>query len=317
MRKLLNLTNYVSDNELVGNSAETIIDLLNQYGFDGLEMMFCNPWDPQMHPQSIIGGSHLNFYPNWVDFWLQNEEAIRKDFPDEDSLRFAFGATDVRGWVEHYGCQIQMAAEAQPPYMVFHVANARFNEVFTWQFHYGDEVVIRETINLLKELDSYIPKDTWLLLENLWWPGMRLTNPDLVGKILTEVPHKKTGIMLDTGHLLCTNQNLNTEEEGVLYILECLDNLGEWRERIKGIHLHQSLSGDYLQSEGYRLPAAYNTMDVAKHVGKIDYHASWTYKGVRKIIDVVQPEWLVFEFLQRDMDSWQKQIEVQLKALRE
>ncbi len=315
MQKLLNLTNYVSDNELIGNNSENIKEILEEFGFDGLELMFCGPWDSVLHPKEIIKGCHLPFYPNWLDFWLGNKDALEEEFGGVEGVRNSFGADNVDEWIEVYGKQIEMAAEANPPYMVFHVSNARFSETFTWDFHYSDDEVLRETVLLPEALERYIPDETWLLLENLWWPGLRLTDPSKAEYLLNRSPHGKTGFMLDTGHLLSTNQNLRTELEGIQYITEIVKGLGSMREMIKGIHLHQSFSGDFLHNWNWVLPEKYDPISIGQHVGKIDYHASWTIPEVGSLVEFIDPEWLVFEFLQRDIPSWKNQIEIQLKAL--
>ena len=53
--------------------------------------------------------------------------------------------------------------------------------------------------------------------------------------------------MLDTGHFLHTNLDLKTQEEGVDYLNQMLDAHGDLVSYIKGIHLQQSLTGDYVK----------------------------------------------------------------------
>lgn len=315
VKKLLNLTNFPSDCTMIQNDADCLESLLQQYGFDGIEMMFCRAWDPTLHRPHRIGGCHLMFYPNWLDFWYQDEEALLADYGDWEGVKKIFGTTSVDEWVESFGRHISAAGKANPPYMVFHVANVRYREVYTWDFHYDDQAVVDATLALLVQLAPYIPQDTWLLLENLWWPGMTLVDRDLTEHILTHSPHPKTGIMLDTGHLLSTNQDLRSEEDGLAYLYRCMDNLGDLRKYIKGIHLHQSLSGQFLADWQYRLPEKFTMMELGKHVNRIDYHAPWTNPGIREFVDYISPEWLVFEFLQRSLLHWQWQVETQNRAM--
>ena len=62
-----------------------------------------------------------------------------------------------------------------------------------------------------------------LLLENLWWPGLTMTDPALTGRLLDRVEYPKKGLMLDTGHLMNANRNLAGQREGVDYIHRMLD----------------------------------------------------------------------------------------------
>ena len=43
-----------------------------------------------------------------------------------------------------------------------------------------------------------------------------------------------------------TNPSLRSQEEGIEYILRILDGMGSYRDYIRGIHLHYSLSGEYV-----------------------------------------------------------------------
>lgn len=54
--------------------------------------------------------------------------------------------------------------------------------------------------------------------------------------------------MLDTGHLMNTNPELQTEQDGIEYILKTVKALGEDRKLIRGLHLNCSLSGDYVKT---------------------------------------------------------------------
>ncbi|MCI5837422.1 MAG: sugar phosphate isomerase/epimerase [Veillonellaceae bacterium] len=315
MKRLVNLTNFPTDLDLIDHSTDVLEGLLREYDLDGIELMLCAPWDRELFPQRLIGGCHLPFYPNWLDFWFGDTVALRNDFPTAADLQRTFGATEPEAWVERYAEDIRRAAETGTPYMVFHVANCRYREAFTWDFYYGDEAVIAAMLDLLERLAPAIPQDTWLLLENLWWPGMRLTEPEIVETLLQYAPHPKTGIMLDTGHLLATNRDLRTEREAIDYLFAVVDNLGELRNSIRGIHLHQSLSGEYLGTAAGKLPEVLNSATVSEHVNRMDYHAPWTDPAIREFVRYVDPEWVTFEFLQRDLASWRKYLALQSKAM--
>ena len=51
------------------------------------------------------------------------------------------------------------------------------------------------------------------LMENLWWPGLTMTRPEMTKRLLSQVHYQKKGIMLDTGHLMHMNLELKTQDE--------------------------------------------------------------------------------------------------------
>lgn len=65
----------------------------------------------------------------------------------------------------------------------------------------------------------------------------------MTARLLAQVRYPKCGVMLDTGHLMHTNPALRTPDEAVDYIHRILDRYADL-SFIKGIHLHQSLTGD-------------------------------------------------------------------------
>lgn len=317
MKETANLTNFKSDVEMISGSADVLRSFLRKHRLDGIEMMLCAPWNPEVFPDALIVGNHLPFYPNWMDFWLGETEVVESEFGTPENIVAQFGGATREAWIEKYRRQISDAAQTGPEYMVFHVGNVRYRETFSWEFRYDDEAVIEATIDVLNELADCIPSDTWLLLENLWWPGLRLTDRRLTERILSASPHPKTGIMLDTGHLLATNPTLRTQEEAAQYIYDVLTDLGEARKMIKGVHLHQSLSGDYLCRQAGVIPEPLTMSVIAEHIHRIDYHAPWSTSAVQLALQPIAPEWITHEFLQQSLAHWDEQLRIQTQALRE
>ncbi len=316
MKETVNITNFKSDIEMISADSNVLLNFLQKHRLDGIELMLCDKWDSNIFPKDLIVGNHLPFYPNWMDFWLGKKDVLQLEFGTEETIIAQFGGLDRESWLEKYRQQILAAGETEPEYMVFHVGNVRYEETFSWNFYYDDEAVIDATLDVLEELSDCIPSDTWLLLENLWWPGLRLTDRHLAEKIVAKSPHQKTGIMLDIGHLLATNNDIRTQEEGAAYIQQILKGLGELCGMIKGVHLHQSLPGEYLREQAGSVPKSYGVRDVARHVHRIDYHAPWSSRIVHEALSSIAPDWLTHEFLQRSLLHWDEQLKVQIAAWR-
>lgn len=139
------------------------------------------------------------------------------------------------------------------------------------------------------------------LVENQWWPGFTFTDPDSTARLLEGIRYPNKGILLDTGHLMNANLDLETQEEGVAYLHRMLDIHGDLSRSVRGIHLHQSLSGAYTKAHTGTLPAPWPENYLERyaigygHILQIDTHRPWTSPAVRALVERVDPEWLVHE----------------------
>ena len=127
-------------------------------------------------------------------------------------------------------------------------------ETFTNRYHHTDEEVIdaaAQLINMLLDGRGYTFD---FLMENLWYPGLRLTDPALTRRLLDQVHFPKKGLLLDTGHLLHTNTALRSGEDACRYLHSILDRHGDLCRFIRGVHLHQSLSGAYVERARRQIP---------------------------------------------------------------
>jgi len=317
MLQLVNMSNYSSDNNLINNSAECLEAFLNHHHLDGIEMMFCGPLDENLYRRGLIHGVHLRFWPCWLDFWRGDQKQLLRQFGSEQHIKDCYGGLTQEAWLDVYRDNIRAAQQAGAKYLVFHVSQVRMTELFSWQFESSDREVIEATIEVINELAATIQPDTTLLFENLWWPGLTLRNKELTARLLDGIVHRNVGIMLDTGHLMNTNPALQTQEQGVDYILETVAQLGSYSRYIKGIHLHHSLSGEYIMCS-QRSPvrqSTYTMTEIMEHVLKIDEHQPFSVPEVRHIIDYIRPDYLVHEFMKDSLDDWNGKIRRQRQAL--
>jgi hypothetical protein len=316
MLQLVNLSNYASDLELIHNSPECLQAFLNHHHLDGLEMMFCNSWDPRVHKKHWVQGVHLRFWPSWMDFWRGDKEELLRQFGSDEQIIGCYGALTPEGWLNVYRNNIREARLAGAKYVVFHVSQTRIPELFNWQFSYSDQQIIEATLEVVNELVADIPQDMELLFENLWWPGLTLQNKELTALLLDNVKHPKVGIMLDVGHLMNTNPELKTQDDGVEYVLSIIEALGEYKGYIHGMHLHHSLSGEYIKkSRGRPVPQDNIMFETMNHVLKIDEHLPFTSPAVKRILNSVKPQYVVHEFMFTSINDWSKKVSTQQQAL--
>ncbi len=314
--ELVNLSNDPFDMELIHHSPACLEAFLNYHHLDGLEMMFCAPWDRQIHRREWIQGVHLRFWPNWLDFWQGNEKVLLREFSNEAAIAAYYGGQTRADWLEVYRENIRTSVQAGAKYLVYHVSHARLSELYNWKFSATDKDVIEATIEVVNELADLIPDNVALLFENLWWPGLTLADSKLTAHLLDSVKPANVGLMLDTGHLMNTNAALRTQEEGVAFILQVMARLGSYRSYVKGIHLHHSLSGEYINKTRNAEISDVTIDQIMSHVMKIDQHLPFSSPVVQRIVNEIQPDYLVHEFLNTSMDSWIKKLSCQQQALK-
>ena len=319
MLELTNLSNADCDVEnLLLNRSDTLPEILHTHRLDGIEFMLCAPWDRTMFPAAYIKGIHLMFWPSWLDFWRGDRAALIEEFGSEEKIRAYYGSLYVGDWIAAWKENLRRAAECEPEYLVFHVAHNRTSEMYERRFFLSDEDVIRATIELVHEIAAEIPKGCKLLFENLWWPGLTFRQPHLAALLLEHVNYTDTGFMLDTGHLMNTNLNLKSEAEGAAYVLKVYRALGEMGRRIYGVHLHQSLSGAYTREMMRRHRGTYRALSWSEgmdYVLHVDRHEPFRTEAARWILDTVQPDYLVHEFLQRSRADLDQKLRTQRFAL--
>lgn len=319
MLELINLSNADCDVEsLLQNNAESLPSILREHRLDGIEFMRCGAWDRAMYPPEYIKGVHLLFWPSWLDFWRGDRAALLEEFGSEENIRACYGSLDVADWVQAWKENLRQAAECEPHYVVFHVAHNRLSEIYRREFSASDEDVVRATIELVNELVPEIPQGCRLLFENLWWPGLTFRQPHLAALLLEHVNYTDTGFMLDTGHLMNTNLNLKSEAEGAAYVLKVYRELGEVGRRIYGVHLHQSLSGMYTREMMRRHQGTHRSLSWREgmdYVLHIDRHEPFRTEAARWILNTIQPDYLVHEFLQYSRTDLDQKLRTQRFAL--
>jgi hypothetical protein len=234
-------------------------------------------------------------------------------------VKEVFGGVDRNALTKAFINDLNMPPAVDPEYLVFHVSECSLAESMLRKFHYGSEAVIDATVELADSFNDEIHGDPLLLFENLWYPGLDMLEPELTGKLLDNVKYQNTGVMLDIGHLLCTNTELRTIEEGVGYIHGVLDRYQDL-SFIRGVHLHQSLSGEYaneLMRTWIDIDGDYNERRraVFPHIYKIDTHQPFVSERVNEIIERIKPDYLVVEQLSSDRREHKHNLEKQMRFL--
>ena len=307
MKTQINLTTSACDLDRF-ESQEKLLELL---GNEGIELT-CYEEDVRgIVPKERVTGLHMNCLPYWYEFWRGDLKACVREFDDMDTVRAVFGGDKPEALLTHYRRDLERARFYDAEYMVFHVCDGSVEETFTGKSRHSDADVIDGAAELLNELFSGMEDGPWLLLENLWYAGLTFTDPEMTERLLSKVKYPKTGLVLDTGHLMHTCMDLQTQEEGVKYIERMLDLHGPLAKHIRGVHLHQSLTGSVMkaqQADPPRLAATYSerTSQLFWYVFSVDLHQPFTCAGVPELIQRIDPMYLTYELISRDLPEHRK-----------
>ncbi len=318
MKRTFHLTTYAEDLDRYRDRA----DLLSALdGFDGVELMHCGPDLRSVVPPDRIVGVHLIFFPYWYDFYTGDMTACQRNLGGPEAVRALYGGDTPDALVADYLRDIEQARDEGAEYVVFHVSDCADEELFTLRYRHTSREVAEASIDLLNTLFPEPDGDLILLLENLWHPGLTLTEPEVTRQLLSGVRYRNKGILLDTGHLMHTDLSLRTQEEALTYLRRRIEEQGEEvRKAIRGIHLHQSLTGEYMAAAATHPPVLsadpiQRMEQVYTHAFASDRHRPFTCPGVREFIDWIDPEYLTFEFISRSRAEQEAMLREQRAAL--
>lgn len=323
MRFLLNISTNPDDLEIIGHDWKRAQQLLAEEEFDGYELypVGDHPWDAI--PAGTIVGIHLRYYPILAPLWRMDRRRLLEIFGDMEMVKHCYGGTDREALISGYRQQFALAKRLGCEYVVFHMAQSELEYIYSWRFPWSFQETIELCAEILHASLKGIGFDGELLLENLWWPGsFRGDTPEEIAQVLESIDYPKTGIMLDTGHLLNTNQGILTEEEGIRWILTRLSDLGELRRAIRGIHLSKSLSAEYVNrtrngahSGGKAIFFLDRYHQALEHVRKIDQHEPFRDPAITCIFDIINPRFVIYEFRYTCLDDWLSKIRCQRRAM--
>lgn len=315
----INITNCSQDMDRF-HDKEHLKNFYKKLGIDGMEMMPVGDLSvPEKMDEQDIIGVHLSFLPYWYDFWKENTGKLNKIFDNEENWISCYGSSEKDVLLERLRRELDLAEKIHARYVVFHVSESAPDECLTFQMNHTDEEICdaaAEIINAVLDEKDY---SFDFLCENLWWSGLTMTSPEVTERLMNAIHYEKKGIMLDTGHLLHTNHKLRTQDEAVDYINEILNQHGELCKYIKGIHLNQSLSGEYIEKYLENPPDLQkNYMDkmmmVYPHIFKIDCHKPFTSDKVPGLIEKISPEFLTFELITENNDVHEEYLIEQLRV---
>ncbi|MCS6888827.1 TIM barrel protein [Chloroflexus sp.] len=323
MLHLFNVSVYSTHIDLFAGDWKAVAAFAAQQGFDGIELLIGVDPLPDL-PSGLVCGVHLPYWIRWIEIWRDGPAAA---IPADERAFLAGGARDAADMVALQHEWWQRAARLQAQYAVFHVSHVTMAETFTRYYSFSAEEVVSAAIELLNATAASFPHGeppVRLWLENLWWPGLTFTDPDLADRFVAELRFTNWAFVLDTGHLINSDPSVTDEEVAIDLVLARIAALpSRVRERIEGIHLNLSLSGAYQRAaQAAGLPDRFAALPVAEqfalardHVAQIDQHRPFTSPRCREIVAATRPRVVVHELLARTRAELEQSLRLQCRAL--
>ena len=313
MYKLLNMADFCSNEEL-----EKEMQYLSQkYGFDGFELIKFFDGD-NSSLKEYIKGYHMRFFPSWMELYLEDFTSLYGELKDDKYFKSLCGGHSKKELIEYYKKELERAKELEVEYVVFHACNVKVTEAMTYDFKYSDNEVLNAVISIINEIFEDGEYNFTLLFENLWWSGLKLTNKEEIEYLLNGVKYKNVGFILDTGHMINNNRDIKNSKQGIEYIKKNIENIGEYKKLVYGMHLNYSLSGEYVnraikENKEKNLSIEEIMSNVYQHVGSIDYHDPFEDKEIINVINSLPIKYLVFELIGDTREELENKIQRQWK----
>lgn len=307
--------------------SDDIRQSLEHNGLNGLEVILAGESDQGKIQPDMVNGVHLYFHIFWMDWWLGNYDRLDEEFESREQWIEYYGGMDREVYLNSLRSDLDYAEKMGAKYVVFHVAEVTLRESYLYQYRYTDEEVINASLEVINTLLDERDYSFDFLVENLWWSGLTMKDAALTKKLLDGIHSEKKGILLDTGHYMNTNCELRTPEEGVSYLHEMLDRHEEMGllPYFKGIHLHMSLSGEYVKKQ--RRDWEKNPMNFDEipfyelfrlayaHACAIDLHQPFLGEGVKELVERIDPQYVTFEFQPETREEYEREAQAQSRVL--
>ena len=211
MKKLLNISDFPSDDE----NLKMMEKYQKKYAFDGFEIIKFDLEKDSSRLKDKIIGYHMRFFPMWLDVYLGKSNMIKEKFPDKMDRFYWCGGDTKEEVIAYYKKDLQRAKELGAEYVVFHACYVDDEGSLTYEFPYTDEEVLEGVASLMNDVFKGEDFQFTLLLENLWWAGLKLHSKKEMELLLEKIEYKNKGFILDTSHMLNTNFDLKNLDEGI------------------------------------------------------------------------------------------------------
>lgn len=307
---------YSHDNFNEYNDSQDLLAELDEFGYDGFEIMPYADDNEGIIPYGKIYGLHLSFFTDWIDFWLGNRDALDHEFGGPSVWKEFYGSDDPSTLIDFYRKDLDLAQMYGVDYVVFHVSSISTRDMLTGMYKYSNSKIIQLTIEFANQVLSGQGYQFKVLFENMMLPGLNLNEPSLTQALLDGVSYSNTGLLLDVGHFLGTLPANKPPK----YYHSALDQMFD-AHNAKGmnfhaIHLHApspDIRINSLQRSSYASePDFYKRFAKSYElVQMVDCHQPLLDKELWQIIKDSNPSFVTTEFVANNRKARRKQMALQ------
>ncbi|MBR6204020.1 MAG: hypothetical protein IKQ60_03015 [Candidatus Methanomethylophilaceae archaeon] len=293
MKHLLSYSVYQD----MGFFGRTPRKLLDGMGCDGLEMLTSYEPPPESH-RELSSSVHLPYATDWLAAW----EGRPYDFDEYQSLYYMYGRSPEEV-VFNISKAVSCASVLSPPYGVMHLGNGSVPYLHCHEQPFSDDHVIKAFAEVMNRVVASMPGGEppfRILFENLWWPGLRMTDGRGFRTLEDRIEFSDWGLCIDTGHLMSCLPRIYTEQDGIDALLDVFAGYSQdIIEKVQTVHFHYSASGEYRESFEEVVPGdtplKEYVIGMYPHVGKIDQHMPFSDPRCKDLLDILKPEYVTHE----------------------
>jgi hypothetical protein len=324
LQELVNFSTYEVDLERFGNDWKQVQAFCSEQGLDGIELLYGSDLGENQPPSDLVKTVHFPGWFGWTRTWSDPHSIPHSADPAE--IAYYFGADDPENLLNSFCSLLNTARTYNASYGVLHVSHVELEEVFTRQFRRKTHDVLFAAASFVNAVAASYPggePPVPIAFENLWWPGLTFKSDDELQYFMDLLQFDNWIFLLDTGHLMNCLE-VQTEAEGIQKVVSTLNNLSlQTRDRIRSIHLQCSTSGPYQKEYFYcQPPAGFENLPyrekmgtLIRHIPHIDEHRPFSQKECREIISLIEPDYLVHEFITGSRNELKEKIRKQKETI--
>ena len=312
MQELVNFSTYEVDLERFNHQWDEVKKFCATENLDGIELLLGDVHQKPDLPRGLVKTVHLPGWFGWTRTWTDPHSI--PDTADPLEIAFYYGAKGPGTLLSTFCTRLNEAAGLHANYGVLHVSHVELDEVYTQKFKRSSQEILFAAASFVNAVAATYHKGeppVPIAFENLWWPGLTFQSEEDVQYFTELLQFDNWLFLLDTGHLMNHLQVCN-EAEGISKVISTLKGLSpETRERIRSVHLQCSTSGPYQHNHLYRsppdgfasMPYPRKMTELMQHIPHIDEHRPFSDTGCREIIDLINPDYLVHEFITQSREE--------------
>ena len=293
MKHLFSYSVYQNLEDLSTDLSKTFSDIR----CDGLELLTSHqPVDPSY--KQFTKTVHLPYTSDWISAW--NGEPY--DMPDHFAKYYMYGK-DRYEIVSTIRNMIDYASVLEPEHGVIHASNISLKELRMRSYSGNSHDILKLFAEMMNSAVSGLEGGEppfKLVFENLWWPGLRMLDSSDYKLLEKELEFNNWGICLDTGHLMNTLPDIDTEQDGIDALLKIFDGYSQdVLDSICAMHFHYSASGEYRRSfEEVKYedgPITDFIKGCYKHITTLDQHLPFNDPRCKELVEYIKPDNLIHE----------------------